>query len=371
MEPFKERLGAEAVRGIARAQVRVDPAFPEARFVAEALAGLEALELKGRVRHIAAALRRALPADWPRALERLLAPLPPPLPDARGTMSAFALWPLLQVVEEHGLEHPELSLAALRELTRRFSAEFAVRPYLEQHPALAWAHLRRWAADEDQHVRRLASEGSRPRLPWGRRLEASVRDPSPGLALIEGLADDPSPYVRRSVANHLGDVAKDHPALALRTARRWLAERPEREALVRHALRLPLKAGDPEALALFGHHPPRLRLLRASLRPTAPRLGETVEVVAELRALEASHARIDIVWSWPGARGGWSRRAFRGADRRLREGEVWTFTWRLPLRPVSTRPLRPGEHRLQLRISGEDQPPLSFVLEAAGGEGRA
>lgn len=362
MAAFKDLLGPAAVEAIGDAQLRVDPAFPVASFRASALDGLEALELKDRVRHVAAALRAALPADWPAALDRLLRSLPPPLAGETELTSGFVLWPLLQVVEEHGLDHPEASLDALREMTRRFSSEFAVRPYIERHPDLAWARLHAWAADPDLHVRRLASEGTRPRLPWGRRLAACVADPSRGLALIERLVDDPSEYVRRSVANHLGDVAKDHPALAVQVARRWIEQRPQRTDLARHGLRTLLKAGDPAALALFGHHAPQVQVEATRAEPALARIGEPVELRARLVAQEACHVRVDVVWSWPGARGRWSSRTFRGSDRDLQKGEAWDFCYRLSTKPVTTRPLRPGEQRLHLRISGADQPPVVFTL---------
>ncbi len=352
MPPFKDQLGPAAVHALADAQRAVDPAFPHARFITTALDGLEPLELKDRVRSIAAALRASLPADWPAALDRLVRAMPASTP--------FVHWPILQVVEEYGLDHPEASLDALRLLTPRFSAEFAVRPYIERHPELAWSRIEAWAADPDEHVRRLASEGSRPRLPWGRRLSACVADPSRGLALIERLVDDPSPYVRRSVANHLGDVAKDHPALAVEVARRW---GPQRIELARHGLRTLLKAGDPEALALFGHATPQVRVQSQSVEPGTVQVGGSVELRARLVAEQACHVRVDVVWAWPGARKGWSSRTFRGSDRDLAAGEAWDFRLRLSMRPVTTRPLRPGEQRLHLRISGQDQPPVSFTLE--------
>lgn len=360
MPPFKDLLSADAVRGLAARHAAADPAFPAGRFVAAALDGLDALELKDRVRHVAAALRDALPADWPAALDRLLRAWPAPGEDAG---SAFGLWPVLQVVEDGGLDHPEASLAALRRMTERFSAEFAVRPYLERHPELTWRTLEAWTADPSEHVRRLCSEGSRPRLPWGRRLAACVADPSRGLALLDRLVDDPSAYVRRSVANHLGDVAKDHPALAVATARRWMAERPDREEVARHGLRARLKAGDPAALALFGHHPPAVEVRDIGVSPARARIGEAVEVTATLHAHAPTHVRVDLVWAWPGARGGWSSRTFRGADRDLAAGERWTFRGRISTRPVTTRPLRPGEQRVTLRVSGVDAPPVTFTLE--------
>lgn len=364
MPPFKDLLGPDAVRVLAAEHLAVDDAFPAAAFLARATEGLGGLELKDRVRHVARVLREALPPDWPDALDRLVRALPPPLPGDREVTGGFRLWPVLHAVETGGLEHPAESLAALREMTRRFSAEFAVRPYLVSHPELAWSTLSGWVDDPDVHVRRLCSEGTRPRLPWGQRLEASVRDPSRGLGILDRLVDDPSGYVRRSVANHLGDVAKDHPERAVAVARRWMAERPERVETARHALRAPLKAGEPGALALFGYAGPPVRVSDPRVTPPRVRVGEPVEVTATLRAEAATRARVDVVWQWPGARGGWSSRTFRGEDHELRAGESWTFRYRLATRPVTTRPLRPGPQRLVLRVSGVETPPIPWELDA-------
>ena len=164
----------------------------------------------------------------------------------------------------HALPHadptPERALPTLAELTQRFTAEFAIRPFISRHPQPTLDTLARWVHDPSAHVRRLVSEGSRPRLPWGLRLQALVQDPSPTLPLLRALQDDPSAYVRRSVANHLNDIAKDHPDLVAR----WVGEHragasAERAALLRHASRTLIKKGHPEVLAAWGldHARPR------------------------------------------------------------------------------------------------------------------
>lgn len=363
-EPFKELVGEAAVRQLGAEVAAAWPAFPVGAFVPAALDGLGALELKDRVRHVARALRASLPAPWREALRVLLAALPPAMEGTDGVSAGFRLWPVLQVVQDFGLDDPDASLPALREMTRRFSAEFAIRPLLIRHPDRAWAEVARWVEDPDPHVRRLASEGTRPRLPWGERLRASVDDPRRGLAVLERLVDDPEAYVRRSVANHLGDVAKDHPALAVEVARRWW-ETPTRRDVVRHGLRSLLKAGAPDALAVIGNAPVEVDVRELRVTPVV-RVGERVEVQATLVAAEVGVVRVDVVWSWPGARG-WSSRTFRGADRELAAGEAWAFSYRWSTRPVSTRPTRPGEQRVTLRVLGRDHGPVSFLLEGAEG----
>lgn len=361
-EPFKNLVNAASVARVG-GMLAAAGEFDTRRFEAQATAGLDALELKARVRHVAAAIRAHLPRSWALAVQQVVASLPP-APEGEDRLSeGLFLWPLVQVVEDYGVDDPALSLPALRALTPHASAEFAVRPYLVRWPALAWAAVDRWCRDDNLHVRRLASEGTRPRLPWGQRLPDSVRDPSPGLAVIERLVDDPSPYVRRSVANHLGDVAKDHPDRAVAVARGWL---PGRRALVLHALRDLLKKGHPSALRLVGHAG-QVAVTSLAVAPNASRPGGEVVVSATVRG-EGS-ARVDVVWCWPSPRG-WSSKTFRGAVRELLTGESWQFRHRLSLRPVTTRPLRPGEQRVFLRVNGVDHGPASFTLldAAPGGE---
>lgn len=361
-EPFKERVNAEAVGRIAAGVSAVWPAFSAEAFVAAVVPALAALELKDRVALVADALAARLPRPFPEALRVLVAALPDAPDGAEDVGGGMWLWPVLTVVERHGVGEPEASLAALREMTSRFSAEFAVRPILVAHPALAYATFAAWAADPNVHVRRLVSEGSRPRLPWGQRLPAAVSDPTRGLALIERLVDDPAPYVRRSVANHLGDVAKDHPERAVAVAQAWIAANPSRAAVARHGLRDLLKKGHAGALALFGEGGGGVRVSGLRVTPAEAAAGGKVEVRAEIEAVTAGAVRVDVVWRWPGARGGTGGKTFRGAVRQLAGGETWSFRSTLSLRPVSTRPLRPGEQQVWLRVGGEDVGPAGFRL---------
>lgn len=375
---FKHKIHPEGVRALMQ---RVEAAltarflpFSAAEATAAAIAGLEALELKDRVAQVADALHGALPVGLDAAGHRaLLAALieaaGPPLLDETGVSEGFFVWPLLAYVERHGLGQPEASLDALGALTQRFSAEFAVRPFLAQHPALAWAAVRAWAADPDLHRRRLASEGTRPRLPWGMQLRASVADPREGLAVISALIDDPSPYVRRSVANHLNDVSKDHPALAVETAGAWLAgaPRPSRLEIVRHALRGLRKAGHPGALALLGLSAEGLAVSGWALLQNTVQIGDFVEFSVELHnASEAPLSlSLDLALGWPAKRGGWSRKQLHWTTLRLAPGERRALQGRQRLKVVSTRRVEPGPHRLGLVVNGQEHDHALFQLVAA------
>lgn len=257
---LKDVLGASAVDCLAQNLALVHPSFDQQRFRTTAMQGLEPLSLMERGQHIAAALRRALPQKYADAIRILLASLTPPLAQTDGNGLAVMFYlPHSSFIAQFGLspdgnggEDPfDVSMHAQYELTKRFSAEFSIRPFLIEQQERTIARLLAWTSDPDPHVRRWCSEGTRPRLPWGLRLPAIIRDPSPTAAILEALKDDPSLYVRRSVANHLGDIAKDHPAYVLALCERWLEHASdERKWVIRHALRHPAKKGDAATLRL-------------------------------------------------------------------------------------------------------------------------
>ena len=253
-EPLKNRFGPDVPKRIAQTIAQVHPKFDTRGFTTAALDGYEALELMPRARHIASALHRFLPEEYARAGEILIDSLGAKLErSADNGMAPFFYLPHVLFVAAHGLDHFELSMRAQYELTQRFTAEFSIRPYLIHHQERTLKQLAAWCDDPSVHVRRLVSEGTRPRLPWAIRLPAFQHDPRPVLELLEGLRDDPESYVRRSVANNLNDIGKDNHAVLITTAMRWLKNAPApRTALVRHALRSSIKAGDQQALALFG-----------------------------------------------------------------------------------------------------------------------
>jgi 3-methyladenine DNA glycosylase AlkC len=256
-EPLADLFDATAVRLIGASFAAVVPGFAAARF-ARACA-LDGLTLMQRAARIADALAAELPAAPAAALATVVAALGPPLTATSGNgLAPFFYLPHSTLVGRLGVAAPAAGLTACHALTRRFTAEFAIRPLLIAHPALALRTLHAWTGDPDPHVRRLVSEGTRPRLPWGIRLPGFQRDPTPVVPLLAALRDDGEPYVRRSVANHLGDILKDQPAIALALCRQWLdevaddhgARGRQRRQLVRHAVRLPARRGEPAAAAL-------------------------------------------------------------------------------------------------------------------------
>ena len=361
-EPLKSFVNRESVGRLAGAIQLVHPAFDSGAFAKAATTGLEPLELKARVDHVAAAVAAHLPQPFPKGARLLARAVPKAVPE----LTMWEAWPAVTYVEHRGIEHPLEALEALAVLTRYASAEFAIRPYIEQHPDVTWPRLHAWAESGDLHVRRLVSEGTRPRLPWGRQLPSLRQDPSPSLALLDRLRDDPDEYVRRSVANHLNDVAKDHAELAIATARRWLAAPSEHtERIVRHALRSLIKAGHPDALTLLGSAPDS-RLAVGGLRIHMPvvTLGESLHFSFTLTSTadEPIRAVIDYVVHHRRANGALTPKVFKLSTRMLVPSETAAISRHHPMRPITTRRYYPGEHKLEVQINGRVLACAAFQL---------
>ena len=246
-------LDVAAIECLAHNITLVYPKFDGESFRRLALEGLKPLAILQRGQHLARALRQHLPKCYEDAVKVLISSLTPPMSQtADFGLAAFFYLPHVSFVATYGLDADhndgrdpfEISMKAQYELTRRFSAEFSMRPFLIKWPERTLARLMDWTCDPDPHVRRLCSEGARPRLPWAMRIPAFVNDPKPVLPILEALKDDDDLYVRRSVANHIGDIAKDHPRLAFEICERWLVgASSERKWMIRHAVRHPAKKG--------------------------------------------------------------------------------------------------------------------------------
>ncbi|MGY0195171.1 DNA alkylation repair protein [Leptothrix sp. BB-4] len=374
-EPFKNLLGADSVDAMASHLSRVSRDFDRDAFVARALPGLDTLEFKARAMQLADALQIALPDDFERAADTLEAALAPAGPhdfDEPGELrthdrglAGWVVWAMAEHVARHGQMQPERALLALHAMTQRFTAEFAIRPFIVRHPALVFDTLMRWTSDRNTHVRRLVSEGSRPRLPWGLQLKALVQDPSPTEPLLEALQDDRSAYVRRSVANHLNDIAKDHPQRVAAWLSRHLPEAGEaRRALLRHASRTLVKQGDPAVLAAWGHARPLQGRALLRIEPGAIRLGESLDLALTLISTSAQPQPllVDYVVHHVKANGSTSPKVFKGWKLDLAAGEQRGLLKRHAVKPITTRVYHPGWHRVVVQVNGQAVAEAGFEL---------
>jgi 3-methyladenine DNA glycosylase AlkC len=373
-EPLKHLLNEGVPPRIAVMLKRAWRGFDTAAFLRQVEPAYDKLELMQRGQRIAEALHVHLPPEVPRALGVLTDSLDPPMGlDAKGEpdagdrpYSAFLYLPHSMFIAAHGLPHLEAAMRAQHALTQRFTAEFSLRPYLQHHRDATLRHLRAWAQDDNAHVRRAASEGTRPRLPWAPRLPAFQKDPGLALPLLDTLKDDASSYVRRSVANHLGDIAKDHPGVATATARRWLSgANTERAALVRHGLRFLVKQGHTEALEALGvGHAVTLEVRDVRITPARAPIGGKLRIDVDLfnPTQDAQRVLADLQVFYVKASGGSAPKVFKLATLDMAPGAAVTLGKTLSLAQMTTRTHHSGRHAVALLLNGRPHPLGHFDL---------
>jgi 3-methyladenine DNA glycosylase AlkC len=360
---FKNWINTALLQRMARAIVQVHPAFNQKRFLSIA-AQLEPLELKARVRLVRDQLKLELPGDYPSALQILLKSI------EGKQLKSFDLWPYTEFVQTYGLNHRSLSLNALSKFTQLFTSEFAVRPFLRVAEKETLAYLKKCATSKNVHLRRWASEGSRPRLPWGERLDAFISEPKKTLPILEILKNDPELYVRKSVANHLNDISKDHPAFVIEVLERWLKETRGDELqninwIVNRALRTEIKAGSPAALRLIGvRQKPKIALNLFKINSTQFQLNEKLQMEIEIQS-EANTSQklvIDYVIQYMRSNGKLSPKVFKLKTLHLQPKQSLVIKKIHHLKPVTTRRHYPGQHFVDLQINGQQVGSLSWNL---------
>ena len=360
-EPLKLFFAKPMVERLARSLVAALPSFDGPAFIKEACRGLDALELMPRGRHIMLAMAKHLPERAEDAIDVLVRSLATPN-EKQGSMTSFFYLPHTMYVAEHGLGCFDASMNAQHALTQRFTAEFSIRPFIDAYPEETRARFATWATDESEHVRRLVSEGTRPRLPWASRLRAYDADHY--LPLLEALRDDESEYVRRSVANHLNDIGKDAPTKLVDVAERWFHGASDtRRTLLAHALRSRVKAGDSRAIALLGHDTDAR--IEATIVAKPKRVAIGGETVLDI-ALENVGARasciVDIRVGYLDARGVARPKVRKGKKLVLGEGERSGFSYRLVFVDGTTRTHHLGAHVVELLVNGVVRASCSVTL---------
>jgi len=338
------------------------PAFPRRRFADRATRGLAPLELKARIAHVAAALAGSLPADFLDAASVVEAGVRP------SDLGMWEAWPVMDWIVLAGRHEPDRALDLMAALTSRASAEFAVRPFIDDDPVRVGRHLHRWVRSRDEHVRRLASEGTRPRLPWAPRVAVLEGDPVWALPVLEQLVADPSPYVRLSVSNHLNDLNKVAPDDAKAAARRWLVDHPSSPTLVlvRHGLRTLVKAGDPEALELIGADPAAaVEVVDFVIHTPVVHLGERLELSCALvnESDEQVVVVVDLALGFLSARGTNGDKVFKLGTFTLAPRERQPVVKRHGIKPVTIRTYRSGPQTVALQVNGRRPPHASGTFE--------
>lgn len=314
------------------------------------------LTLKQRMRRITDSLYETLPKDYIRALDVLYETAP------HFTGLAGIIFP--DYVQQYGTDHWDESMKALQYFTRFSTSEFAVRPYIRLDRERMFKEFLSWTEHPDEHVRRLASEGSRPRLPWGISIPALLDDPSPILPVLDRLMQDDSLYVRKSVANNLNDISKTHPDLLLQIAAERFGSCPHTDWILKHACRTLLKRGDKQALAIFGFEDAsRISLERFTLNSETAAIGTSIHFSFQIRSAARQKVRVEYAIDFVKKRGHRSRKVFKMSESAMDNGDVKAFSKHHSLKDLTTRKHYRGIHTLSVIINGTVKGSLDFSVE--------
>lgn len=365
--PFKNVFNQRVIESLADRIKANYSAFEQEHFIEEACAPLEDLGFLERSHHIRDMLYKYLPSDYSEAIHILIKSLGPDLENAGETdWDSFIVMPQCAYVTKYGTQHYDLSMNALYEMTKRFTAEGDLRTFLEIDYDKTMTILKKWCSDESVHVRRLVSEGTRPRLPLSGRIKRFQDNPEPVIELLDLLKDDPDLYVRRSVANNINDIAKDNPDIAIATLKRWNDTSDKNvKWVVKHASRTLVKQGHPKMLEVLGYHSePKIQINAFSIDHGEYKLNDNLMMTLELECLSDSLEPliVDYVIHYVKSNGNTKEKVFKLREVKLKPGETKVIEKKHTLKNTSGRTHYSGIHYLELQINGKRYNELAFEL---------
>ncbi|MFW6226585.1 MAG: DNA alkylation repair protein [Bacteroidota bacterium] len=335
----------------------VEPGFNDEKFLFLVFDDQwENKELKERMRHVTLSLHELLPDDYEKAIHILMQVAP--------SVTGFDAMVFPDYVEVFGLKHWDLSFQAFELFTQSCSSEFGVRPFINSDPKRAMEYFYQWSKSDNEHVRRLASEGCRPMLPWAMAIPAFKKDPTPVLPILHQLNNDPSPYVRKSVANNLNDISKLHPELVLETCKRWKGKSQNTDWIIKHACRTMLKAGISDIMEFFGFGNPAIfDVDMLSLNPERLKIGEELQFsfVLNNQADSRKKVRLEYILHFKTKNGKFSPKVFQIKETIAEPGEM-TILKKHSFKLQTTRKLYPGEHLLEVKVNGVVKKQGTFQL---------
>ncbi len=362
-EPLKNLYTPAYITQVGNAVNTLYPAFNNKAFSQWVLADdWPKLELKGRMHKISQGLQKFLALPYTAALEILM---PVSTQFGGGDQGDYLSMFFPDFVEHYGLDDFEASMQALAHFTQYSSSEFAVRPFIVKYGDKMMQQMQQWANSSNVFIRRLASEGCRPRLPWAMALPAFKKDPSAIMPILNTLKADESLFVRRSVANNLNDIAKDHPQLIVDTAKQWLGQHDDTDWLIKHACRSLLKQSHSGALALFGFLPPdhvRIDTIRISKSVT---IGQNLDIHFSLSSPQKlGKLRLEYIIDFVKANGKTSPKVFQISESTLALTNK-TYSKSHSFKPISTRRYYTGQHGISIIINGQRMTSDHFELKPA------
>lgn len=363
---LKDQIDILLVTQMAERIHSIYPDFSQSDFITAVDAELHSLELKPRFGLIADKLYTFLPEDYSQAVQILVDILDDSSHDFEHIEDVgFRLLSIPTFVEKYGVDDFDASMDAMYIITRYVSCEFAIRPFIMRYPEQTLTTLHQWVKDSNEHVRRLVSEGTRPRLPWASQLPDFIKDPSPAIALLQHLKDDPSLYVRRSVANHLNDITKDHPDRVLDIVEDWQKGASEGTVwLINHSLRTLVKKGDSRALSLLGFGSAEVRLDDLTISPDTLIFGDNLAIGFTLTSTSSKPQQlmIDYIMHFVKANRKTAPKVFKLKKVNLDANETITIEKSHSIRPISTRKYYAGQHRIEIQVNGQVVGQADFEL---------
>jgi 3-methyladenine DNA glycosylase AlkC len=348
----------------------VMPSFNKQRFISQIFSDeFSSMELKARMKHTTRIIHFFMPSDYRKSVQVILNVIGE-LKKKGIENGGLAYIFLPDYIETYGLDDFEISMKAIEEITQFISCEFAVRPFLILYGQKMVNQMKKWATHKNESVRRLASEGSRPRLPWAMAIPALKLDPRPILPILEKLKNDSSEFVRRSVANNLNDIAKDHPDLVVSLAKKWRGKSKETDAIIKHGSRTLLKKGHSQILIHYGLNSKNLKVSDIKVASETVWMGGELEFSFSLvnQNKKKQAVRMEYGLYYNKSNGQLSRKVFKISEKMLAAGQSIPVTKKQSFKKITTRVHYPGNHRLSIIINGEEKGFRDFVLKQNSGQ---
>lgn len=356
---WKDYLNRDSISKIAREIATVSKSFDQTAFVDSVITrSFRKLELKERINVVADNLKQFLPGNFAGAVKIFKKVAP--------KLGGFENWALMTYIERYGLDHLQQSVAAMKALTQYCTAEFAIRPFIIRYQDHMLGVLQQWTSDPNEHLRRLAAEGCRPRGVWTLHIESFKKNPRPVLKILTNLKADPSLYVRKAVANNLNDISRDHPDLVIKTALQWQKENnAHTDWIIKHACRTLIKKGNPGVFPIFGFTAsPKLDVKTLSLSKRRVKIGDDVTLKAELKSLAKNNQKlaIDYIVTYVKKGSKKSPKVFKWSEKELPPGKSLSLSTKHSFQDRSTRKHHPGKHSIELIINGKNFGSIDFAL---------
>jgi 3-methyladenine DNA glycosylase AlkC len=342
------------------------PGFDTKKFIAAVKnKQWNSMELKQRMRHLSSTLYEYLKGDYPAKLSQLLKIVDALPAQSKVQYSGLAYMYIPDLLEQYGLNEIELSLKAMEQINMITSCEFAIRPYLLANEKKVMKQMLAWSKHKHQNIRRFASEGCRPRLPWAMAIPAFKKDPSTILPILENLKDDTSLYVQKSVANNLNDISKDHPELVIKIAKQWQGTSAAADWIIKHACRGLLKSGHKDALHLFGTAADvKCSISDIKLSKQKIKIGEQFQFAFDLQLKEKKNTKLRIEYAvyYKKSNGSLSKKVFKINEASYDHNTFYSFARKHSFKDLTTRKHHAGGHAIAIIVNGNEYARQDFIL---------